>query len=393
MASREFAEIEIIGAIAERMDVAVGIIDVKSYYIETPDDVAERVRLCLEHAPAERLAFAPDCGLSQTARWAARQKLANMVEGVRSRARGAGARVIEPGAPGRRALLADIARREPSRWTTSASGGSGRAAFCVQCDGRHLLLDPYLSDSLTTKYADDRQAARAHDRARRRPGAARLRRRRDVEPQPHRSSRRRDARAAAARQSRRRRSSCLRPTATSSPSGWAIDPARPGGPRHRRCSRALDAFRIEAVPAAHEDTRSHSTSATSCAAAPWTLYHSGDTVLYDGLADRLRPHAIDVALLPINGRAPSAGRRQPRRRRSCAASARAIGARSVIPCHYEMFAFNTADPAISSLRATRSDSGATCFAAGSSGPRRRWTPPRLATIDVTDARGRPAGVR
>ena len=83
MASREFAEIELIAPIAKRMDVAVGIIDVKSYYIETPDDVAARVRRCLEYAPPERLAFAPDCGLSQTARWAARRKLANMVEGVR----------------------------------------------------------------------------------------------------------------------------------------------------------------------------------------------------------------------------------------------------------------------------------------------------------------------
>jgi len=83
MASREFAEIEVIGAIAEQKDVAVGIIDVKSYYIESTEDVAERVRLCLRHAPAERLAFAPDCGLSQTARWAARRKLHNMVAGVR----------------------------------------------------------------------------------------------------------------------------------------------------------------------------------------------------------------------------------------------------------------------------------------------------------------------
>jgi 5-methyltetrahydropteroyltriglutamate--homocysteine methyltransferase len=65
------------------MDVAVGIIDVKNYHIETPEEVADRVRRCLAHAPAERLAFAPDCGLSQTARWAARRKLVNMVEGVR----------------------------------------------------------------------------------------------------------------------------------------------------------------------------------------------------------------------------------------------------------------------------------------------------------------------
>jgi 5-methyltetrahydropteroyltriglutamate--homocysteine methyltransferase len=82
MASREFAEIEIIRQIAERHDVAVGIIDVKNYYIETPLDVAERVRLCLKHAPTEKLSFAPDCGLSQTARWAARQKLENLVAGV-----------------------------------------------------------------------------------------------------------------------------------------------------------------------------------------------------------------------------------------------------------------------------------------------------------------------
>lgn len=83
MASREFSELEIIAAIAEVKDVAVGVVDVKSYYIETPDDIAARVRRCLEHAPAERLAFAPDCGLSQTARWAARRKLVNMVEGVK----------------------------------------------------------------------------------------------------------------------------------------------------------------------------------------------------------------------------------------------------------------------------------------------------------------------
>jgi 5-methyltetrahydropteroyltriglutamate--homocysteine methyltransferase len=82
MASREFAEIECIAAIARRMDVAVGIIDVKSYYIETPDDVARRIRRCLEHAPADRLSVAPDCGLSQTARWAARRKLTSMVEGA-----------------------------------------------------------------------------------------------------------------------------------------------------------------------------------------------------------------------------------------------------------------------------------------------------------------------
>ena len=82
MASREFAELNRIAEIAERRDVSVGVIDVKSYYIETPEDVAARVRECLRFAPPERLSLAPDCGLSQTARWAAKQKLVNMVAGV-----------------------------------------------------------------------------------------------------------------------------------------------------------------------------------------------------------------------------------------------------------------------------------------------------------------------
>jgi 5-methyltetrahydropteroyltriglutamate--homocysteine methyltransferase len=83
MASREFSEIEMIEEIAKARDVAVGIVDVKSYYIETAEDIASRVRHCLKYASPERLSFAPDCGLSQTARWAARLKLKNMVAGVK----------------------------------------------------------------------------------------------------------------------------------------------------------------------------------------------------------------------------------------------------------------------------------------------------------------------
>ena len=80
MASREYAELEAIGPVAERMDVAVGVIDVKSYFVEPVAILADRIRECLKFARADRLVLAPDCGLSQTARWAAKQKLANMVE-------------------------------------------------------------------------------------------------------------------------------------------------------------------------------------------------------------------------------------------------------------------------------------------------------------------------
>lgn len=82
MANREFAEIELLAPFAEKMDVAVGVVDVKNYYVESVQDVKERIERCLKFVPAEKLSVAPDCGLSQTARWAARQKLANMVKGA-----------------------------------------------------------------------------------------------------------------------------------------------------------------------------------------------------------------------------------------------------------------------------------------------------------------------
>ena len=83
MANREFAEVELLGEFAKKMDVAVGIIDVKNYYVETVEDIVARIKKCLPFVPAEKLAVAPDCGLSQTARWASRQKLINMVKGAK----------------------------------------------------------------------------------------------------------------------------------------------------------------------------------------------------------------------------------------------------------------------------------------------------------------------
>ena len=83
MANREFAEIEAIAQIGAKMDVAVGVVDVKSYYIETVEDIKDRIQLCLKYVAPDRLSLAPDCGLSQTARWAAKLKLKNMVAGAK----------------------------------------------------------------------------------------------------------------------------------------------------------------------------------------------------------------------------------------------------------------------------------------------------------------------
>jgi 5-methyltetrahydropteroyltriglutamate--homocysteine methyltransferase len=82
-ANRELSELSLGAQVAEAgKTMAAGLVDVKNYYIETPDDVAERLRAALIHVPPEQLAVVPDCGLSQTARWAARAKLRAMVLGV-----------------------------------------------------------------------------------------------------------------------------------------------------------------------------------------------------------------------------------------------------------------------------------------------------------------------
>lgn len=82
-ANRELAELSLCREISQQRDLAVGLVDVKNYYVETPEDVAERIRKTLEYVPPEKLTVVPDCGFSQTARWAARAKLRAMVEGTK----------------------------------------------------------------------------------------------------------------------------------------------------------------------------------------------------------------------------------------------------------------------------------------------------------------------
>ncbi len=82
-ANREMTELDVLPDLAAAgFDLAVGVVDVKSSYLETADDVAERAEAVLATGvPEERLALVPDCGFSQTARWAARAKLSALVAG------------------------------------------------------------------------------------------------------------------------------------------------------------------------------------------------------------------------------------------------------------------------------------------------------------------------
>ncbi len=82
-ANRELAEIDLWQQFPNDKELAAGLVDVKNYYCETPEDVAERIRRALKYIPAEKLSITPDCGFSQTARWAARRKLNAMVAGTK----------------------------------------------------------------------------------------------------------------------------------------------------------------------------------------------------------------------------------------------------------------------------------------------------------------------
>lgn len=122
--------------------------------------------------------------------------------------------------------------------------------------------------------------------------------------------------------------------------------------RNRSGSSVVDVggIRIEAIPAAHESLDRDREGRLLYLGfiiqwAGWTFYHSGDTVLYPGMEDRLRGKGVDVAFLPINGRAPERRVSGNLWGREAAQLAKAIGARVVVPGHYELFGFNTASPA------------------------------------------------
>ena len=114
-------------------------------------------------------------------------------------------------------------------------------------------------------------------------------------------------------------------------------------------SIVLGPIELHAVPAAHEelakdDLGRHQFVGYVAKLGPVTVYHSGDTIPYDGMEEILQQWKIDVALLPINGRRPERRVAGNLWGREAANLAKASGARMVIPCHYDMFEFNTETP-------------------------------------------------
>jgi L-ascorbate metabolism protein UlaG (beta-lactamase superfamily) len=238
------------------------------------------------------------------------------------------------------ALLADIkdANRDDGHFRLWWLGQSG---FLVQWRGKHLLLDPYLSDSLTKKYAATdkphvRMTARVVDPA--------LLDFIDVVTSSHNHTDHLDAETLVPLLQANKGIVLIVPAANRQfvAERLNIDASFPVGLAIGR-STQVGPFRIEAVPACHDELHTEFVGYI-VRFGPWTIYHSGDTLLYEGMVERLKPYKVDVALLPINGRAPERRVAGNLNARESADLGKRIGARVVIPCHYEMFEFNTADP-------------------------------------------------
>ena len=241
------------------------------------------------------------------------------------------------------AFLADVAAaRATAAARTLFVWWLGQSGFLLCHRGECLLFDPYLSDSLTRKYAATdkphvRLSARVVDPAR--LGFVR------AVTSTHAHTDHLDA-------------DTLRPLLATAPGAKLVTPSanrkvaeeRLGPGLHDRIvtlpegGRArLGPFAFESVPAAHE-ALGPEYSGFVVEVGPFRVYHSGDTLRYEGMVERLRPRAVDLALLPINGRAPERRVAGNLDGPEAAQLAHAIGARWVVPCHYDMFAFNTASP-------------------------------------------------
>jgi 5-methyltetrahydropteroyltriglutamate--homocysteine methyltransferase len=82
-AAREMYEIERWPEWDDGRELGVGVIDVKSFHIETAEDVAERVRLALKHVKADKLFLNPDCGFGWSPRYMCNGKLEALAAGAK----------------------------------------------------------------------------------------------------------------------------------------------------------------------------------------------------------------------------------------------------------------------------------------------------------------------
>lgn len=245
------------------------------------------------------------------------------------------------------AFLEDVARaREyPDRLHLWWLGQSG---YLIQWQNQPLLIDPYLSDSLTKKYANtDKPHVRITERV---IAPERL----DFVDSVTSSHNHTDHLDAGSLIPLIQVNPLLTILASRANVNFAaerlqVTPERLTPIRVNNAPFIINKFSFEAIPSAHESLEQdehgdHHFIGLIIKIGNWTLYHSGDCVPYDGLANQLKHWKIDIALLTINGRDPTRGVSGNFTTKEAVSLAKEINAGVVIPCHYEMFEFNTVPP-------------------------------------------------
>lgn len=223
----------------------------------------------------------------------------------------------------------------------------GQSGFLLQWQGRHVLFDPYLSDSLTAKYAS---TDKPHVRMTARVVAPERLDFIDVVTSSHNHTDHLDAETLGPLLAVNRGMRLVIPEANRAfvAERLGCDREMPFGLDDGESVRVGD-FEFSGIAAAHETLETdaqgrHRFLGYVVRCGPWTVYHSGDTVDFGGLVERLKPFNVDVAILPINGSRPERRVAGNLSGSEAAGVARAIKAGLAVPCHYEMFTFNTAPP-------------------------------------------------
>ncbi len=223
----------------------------------------------------------------------------------------------------------------------------GQSGFLLQWKGRHLLLDPYLSDSLTQKYAGtDKEHIRMTERVVAPENLDFI----DVVTTSHNHTDHLDA-------------DTLLPVFQQNPKIAFIGPEANRDFINDRlgieCDRMLglcdgqsvevEGIQFTGIAAAHNERELDAAGRDKFLGfivewGPWTIYHSGDTRLYEGLVDRLKRFRIDLAFLPINGFKPERQVAGNLNAKEAVDLAKKTEMAHVVPHHFHMFTFNTVEP-------------------------------------------------
>jgi len=250
---------------------------------------------------------------------------------------------IIPAAQKDEALLADI------RSARIADGFSiwwlGQSGFLLKWEGNLLFFDPYLSDSLTRKYAEtDKPHTRMSELV---IDPVKL----DFVPvvtSSHNHTDHLDAETLKALAVANGEIELVLPEANISFARERLErdtPVQYTGLDSGQ-TKQIGPWKFTGITAAHNEVEHDKNGHCRFMGfvvefGPFCVYHSGDTLLHNNLVEELKDFPINIAMLPINGNKSERRVAGNLNGSEAAQLGKDIGADLVIPCHYHMFTFNT----------------------------------------------------